>query len=257
MELQGLLQAARLLKKLLASLKFPIKRVTLAGDSMCAILALQRDGVDFKTFFQNRLCEVQEILREVETRVDVLDSVLKIDGKINPVDICTRPLAKPEDLGPKSIWQKGPHFLMLDRSQWPLTVVTQGDGLPPEELKTTKPPSKELVKYVSTVMNIQVASSASRLADLVTNVCTRTLKLQLAYGVIARCLRAGGRQDWEARLRENPTVLELQAAKKLVFHVYSDLSRKLYEKGELKSLNPRKRGGLVYVRGRFSPGSMV
>ena len=56
MELQSLLQATRLLRKVLGCLLFPVERVILAGDSMCAIQACQRDGVDFKVYFQNRLC---------------------------------------------------------------------------------------------------------------------------------------------------------------------------------------------------------
>ena len=223
---------------------------------MCAILALQRDGVDFKTFFQNRLCEINEIFREVRPLVGVLEPVQKIDGKLNPVDLCTRPLAKPDDLGPKSTWQKGPDFLSLERELWPLTHVTQGEGLPPEELKSLKTSPETLLNYVATVMSLSRASDASRLKEWVCDVCTRTLNLELVYGVVARCLKARGRDDWTEVLREHPSVQDLQAAKMLVFHAYSDEPRALLEKGELKSLNAWKSRGLVYVRGRFSPASM-
>merc|ERR1711867_305307 len=49
MELQGLLQATRMLRKVTSCLEFPVERVIIAGDSMCAILATKKDGIHFKT----------------------------------------------------------------------------------------------------------------------------------------------------------------------------------------------------------------
>ena len=135
-----------MLKKVVSNLLFPIERVTIAGDSMCAILALLKDGISFKTFFQNRICEVHENLQEAARRVKVVEPVLKIEGKINPIDICTRPSARAEELGSGSVWQKGPSFLLADRPTWPLTQVTGGEGIPKEELKEVKKCRKKFNK---------------------------------------------------------------------------------------------------------------
>ena len=70
MELQGLLMATRLLRRVLDACLFHVTRVIIAGDSMCAILATQKDGINFKQFFQNRLCEIQENLDYIKKKVD-------------------------------------------------------------------------------------------------------------------------------------------------------------------------------------------
>ena len=38
----------------------------------------------------------------------------------NPADILTRGSAKLADIGPGSVWQSGPKFLSLPRSEWPV-----------------------------------------------------------------------------------------------------------------------------------------
>ena len=107
MELQGLLQLSRLTLDVIRALDAEVQRVVLAGDSMCSILALKRDGLAFNPYFQNRLTEIQENLQEIKTHVNVLESVQKVEGIINPA----RSNSKPEDLQPGSSWQNGPTFL--------------------------------------------------------------------------------------------------------------------------------------------------
>ena len=84
---------------------------------------------------------------------------------MNPVDECTRPLARPEDLGPKSTWQKGPAFLSRPRDQWPLTVVSSGEGIPPEEMKDKKVVAPELVNYVEMIMQTQEGKDPNKLKN--------------------------------------------------------------------------------------------
>ena len=154
MELQSLLQATRILRKVVDSLEFPIERIILAGDSMCAILATQKDGVSFRTFFQNRLCEIDENLQYLKGKVQLVEPIRKIAGELNPVDLSTRTNARPADIQPESVWQKGPRFLLKSREEWPLTEVCDGNWIPQEEMKEAKYGSQALVQYVAEVFSI-------------------------------------------------------------------------------------------------------
>ena len=51
-------------------------------------------------------------------------------------DLCTRGTAKVEDVMPGSLWQSGPHFLVLGRDQWPVTRNFVRTDLPVEEIKS-------------------------------------------------------------------------------------------------------------------------
>ena len=75
-------------------------------------------------------------------------------------------------------------------------------------------------------------------------------------GIVARCLRASGKLDWQESLRSPLTPRDLEAARRLVYLAFMDPSRKLLETGDLKTLGAWKEGGMVFMRGRFSPTSM-
>ena len=134
-ELQGLLQLSRLILKVTRPLKTKIDRVILAGDSACSIMALKRDGLTFNAYFQNRLAEIQHNLKEIEEKVSELEPLRKIDGPLNPADICTWDKGKLCHLLPGGQWQKGPPFLTEPRSSWPLTDVDDSKVIPIEEIR--------------------------------------------------------------------------------------------------------------------------
>ena len=187
-----------------------------------------------------------------------MEPIRKVPGDLNPVDLGTRPSAIPSDLGLGSVWQQGPQFLLQDRKDWPLTDVPVGDWIPPEELKEVKYPGAQLSAYVSQVLSVVPQSTSSKLKEWIHLLCSKTVKLNLVCGVVARCLRAGGRTDWRENLA-TPLELEprdLAAARKLVFLAFMDQPRKLLESGDLKTLGAWKENGSVYMRGRFSPASM-
>ena len=58
MELQGLLQLTRLTLDIVKAMYADVDKVVLAGDSMCSILALKKDGLSINPYFQNRLAEI-------------------------------------------------------------------------------------------------------------------------------------------------------------------------------------------------------
>ena len=124
---------SRLILKVTQSIKTKIDPVILAGDSACSIMALKRDGLTFNAYFQNRLAEIQQNLKEVEERVGHLEPLRKIDGQINPADICTRDKGRLSHLLPGGQWQKGPPFLTEPRNTWPLIDVNDTKVIPTED----------------------------------------------------------------------------------------------------------------------------
>ena len=134
------------------------------------------------------------------------------------------------------MWQKGPAFLNQPRDEWPLTQVSSGEGIPSEELKIKKPTHPDLVFYVARVMSTEVSQGSHKLKDWVLKMCGKYLSLKMICSCIARCLRASGRGDWESKLKEHPSPLELVAARRLVFLCFMDQPRKLLEEGNLKTL---------------------
>ena len=78
----------------------------------------------YNTFAGLRVGEVQE---KSDTR-----SWLYIPSSENISDILTRG-APPTQLGPDSIWQKGPKWLIEDRELWPVTAVSDSVKLSPED----------------------------------------------------------------------------------------------------------------------------
>ena len=102
MELSGLLQCTRLVKRIIRVLPMNVHRVCIAGDSMCAIMVMRKLGSSFKPFFQNRVAEIQADL-DIKAKVDVLDPLYKIEGRRNPADVATRNTATPEDILPGGI----------------------------------------------------------------------------------------------------------------------------------------------------------
>ena len=50
-------------------------------------------------------------MAELKTLVGDMESVQKIDGKLNPADISTHGHANVKDIVTGSIWQHGPEFL--------------------------------------------------------------------------------------------------------------------------------------------------
>ena len=57
-----------------------------------------------------------------------------VEGKLNIAD-CTTRGKSPQDLNEESLWQKGPEFLQLPESEWPIKIESLIAQLP-EETKT-------------------------------------------------------------------------------------------------------------------------
>ena len=80
-------------------------------DSQTVLGAIQRDSYGYKTFFANRIGEIQGSTN--------IEDWWWIPGSCNIADILTRG-ASPEDLKEDSQWQNGPQFLQLPEKEWPI-----------------------------------------------------------------------------------------------------------------------------------------
>ena len=112
MELQGLTVCLRRTRKVFEALPFPVAKVTIIGDSLCCVMALRNDGVNYNAFFQHRLCEVHENLERLRKTVEEVRPVHWVESGLNPADLITKPGARPGDLVRYGLWQKGPQFLL-------------------------------------------------------------------------------------------------------------------------------------------------
>ena len=240
MELQGLLQATRLMVKVVQALKHPVDRVILAGDSACSIMALKKDGISFTPFFQHRIAEIQENLNIIATYVRVLEPVRKIQGKLNPADLSTRNTARPNDLKPESIWIKGPEFFKTPRNSWPLTDIEESTAIPSQELRK--------------VHSLQSKEVKTPLKEWVLQRCKEILDLDKAKGVIARCLKAGKMRE---KIIEELTAEERWAAQQLILMANMGPTVEAWKKGKLESLKPFSLKGIIYTQGRYSDSKML
>ena len=64
-----------------------------------------------------------------------VEELQKIEGSMNPADLCTRPLAKEHQVGPESVWQQGPAFLKHPRESWPICIPDDDGSIPEVELR--------------------------------------------------------------------------------------------------------------------------
>ena len=113
-ELSGLLLGSRLTLTAAKALSkeeslHPVSSVTLS-DSECSISALDKSSSALKPYFHNRVMEIRENMKSLSD-ICVVEEVFHVAGDLNVADLGTRPGVKLSDLGPDSLWQKGPSFL--------------------------------------------------------------------------------------------------------------------------------------------------
>ena len=111
MELQGMVNVSRAVLKFVEAVDSHVARVVIAGDSMCALMSVRRDGTAYTPYFQHRVAEINRNLRDISRLVGELEPTLKVAGEINPADICTRGKATMNDVQEGSAWQNGPEVL--------------------------------------------------------------------------------------------------------------------------------------------------
>ena len=63
----------RLVVKIINALSFPVRRVTVCGDSICSIMALRKHGMNYRPFFQNRVGDVTRNLEALGKMVSEVE----------------------------------------------------------------------------------------------------------------------------------------------------------------------------------------
>ena len=129
------MQCTRSLLKVVKALDQQVDRLIIAGDSMCTLMCVRREGAHFKPYFQNRVAEIRANLAELEGLVTEVEPTLKIAGHLNPADLCTRGRVEPHQISAQSEWQLGPGFLLEPREEWPLQEPDDPLAVPEGELR--------------------------------------------------------------------------------------------------------------------------
>ena len=110
-EICGAVFAARIRKYVEKHGRMKIERWFHLLDSQTVLGAIQRVSYGYKTFFANRVGEIQ--------KAGLVQDWWWIRGDLNIADIITRGGA-PEDLKENSTWQNGPEFLKWPVEEWPI-----------------------------------------------------------------------------------------------------------------------------------------
>ena len=95
-------------------------QITTAVDSECTISAFEKSGGVLAPYFASRVSEASSNLSEIAEEI-VVHPVMHVPGTLNPADIATRATAQPEDVMQGRMWQNGPDYLLLPRTEWPLS----------------------------------------------------------------------------------------------------------------------------------------
>ena len=77
------------------------------------MMAIRREGVAYRAYFQNRVSEIRTNLEVLKGKVRNVEDTAKIKGVLNPADLGTRPGVAAKNVGPCSEWHLGPSFLRL------------------------------------------------------------------------------------------------------------------------------------------------
>ena len=108
----GAVFASRLANFVLENSRYKFSKIYHFLDSMTVLGAINKDSYGFSTFYANRIGEIRSNTEP--------ENWLWIPPAQNPSDSITRG-ASPIDLNQDSLWQKGPEWLYLPESEWPIS----------------------------------------------------------------------------------------------------------------------------------------
>ena len=135
-ELNGAIYGSRLKDFLYRVLGIKFGRHIPLLDSMIVKDMILKDSYGFNTFAGLRVGEIQQ--------KTVVEDWVHIPSKENIADVLTKGVP-PNRLGPGSVWQSGPSWLVLDQSTWPVVKSKESNSTEPEIQKfclKTKPKAR-------------------------------------------------------------------------------------------------------------------
>lgn len=209
-EVCGAVYAARLKKYFQKHCSIHVEKWYHLVDSQTVLGAIQRESYGYQTFFTNRVGEIQG-----STNVN---DWWWIPGPLNIADIITRG-ASPKELDEGTEWQRGPNFLSLPESEWPVksakdVAVEARENLVRIQKKAfvaalnraggNVEPKPELISNPTDLHRPPAGAAVTRLMDVQRfSSLTRLEKsLALVWRAAKKFLRArvGGRPKWEVVL---------------------------------------------------------
>lgn len=116
LELCGAVLAVRLRETIEREVDWKFGSVFHIVDSAIVQSQIRKETYGFNTFVATRLSEIQSKSHPSEW--------WWIETNLNPADMTTRP-CNTNKLGKNSMWQKGPDFMYLPKSQWPIRQVNE------------------------------------------------------------------------------------------------------------------------------------
>ena len=136
-ELCGAVLNSRLKAFLERHCRYKLQKCYHIVDSQIVHNMIQKESYGFNTFAATRVGEIQQNTNP--------DDWYWTESKNNIADWLTRG-KKPNDLNSESIWQRGPDFLELPESEWPINKALTKEQLPDR-------PSQSSVQYNADLPN--------------------------------------------------------------------------------------------------------
>uniref|UniRef100_A0A0A9YNG0 Pol polyprotein n=1 Tax=Lygus hesperus TaxID=30085 RepID=A0A0A9YNG0_LYGHE len=242
------LNAAHLLAKLVKSLEFLCKRLSVSdiflfSDSQVVLSWLRTPPHLLKTYVANRVVAISEMT--------ALDQWRHVPTHLNAADPASRGLG-PSELLSSPLWWRGPDFLLHQQSHWPPPMPE----LPPSQIRSE---SRVEMKPAKVSMPT-FAKSTNQLLDVIANYSSLT-RLRRVFAWILRFVGNSkntvlARQFGVLRVRELQAALDLCVRVTQVFYFAADL--RALAKGQVVSANLRPltpfldEGGLLRVGGRLN-----
>jgi hypothetical protein len=217
-ELSGMVLSSRLTLTVARALSVeesmhPTGSVTLS-DSECSISALDKTSSAFKPYFHNRVSEIKENSRALAQICEVED-VHHIPREFNVADIATHPGAGLSDLGPDSVWQKGPSFLARRRDLWPVSRDFIKKEVPDAELRTKRTNLFAACRVICSSVKQSTSVSGPTLPDLwnaIISTMNYSNSLRKVLNILSRMIRAWKLGKTVEVVKEDPKANELELA---------------------------------------------
>lgn len=140
LELCGAVLSARLVSKILQSLRLTISKQYYWTDSTVVLSWIGSQPGDLKSFVSNRVADVQ--------RLTASGSWRHVPGIHNPADLASRGM-DPRQMQGATVWWGGPQFLSESDSYWPEGIILPV-GVPEKRAYNTKLKSKAKETYTTT-----------------------------------------------------------------------------------------------------------
>ena len=196
-------------------------------------------------------------MKALEEICDV-EGVFHIAREHNISDMATHPGVKASEIGPESIWQKGPNFLVSPRESWPITKEKTECDVPEIELR-----SKRMNVFASTTVPQGLSSS---LQDIIKNSLNYSDSFVKVQSILARIIRGSILEKNHDFVNEREFVKEqvsepltpdlLNAAERLMLFYAMPETQTAFDEGKLDSLLAKTEKSLIVTTGRLGENSL-